>query len=109
MRHWGDREAPDDWEITTKTAEEMKEVYRHAQYGFVLRDDIVVNNVACPTKIIDYIKYDIIPIVKSPHIGDFEGMEWNIYHWKIFCRTGSLLANGGCKCAGKTGRYRQNS
>ena len=78
MRHWGDREAPDDWEITTKTAEEMKEVYRHAQYGFVLRDDIVVNNVACPTKIIDYIKYDIIPIVKSPHIGDFEryGMEY---------------------------------
>ncbi len=78
MRYWGDREAPDDWEITTKTAEEMKEVYRHAQYGFVLRDDIVVNNVACPTKIIDYIKYDIIPIVKSPHIGDFEryGMEY---------------------------------
>lgn len=78
MRQWGDRDAPDDWEITTKTAEEMKEVYRRAQYGFVLRDDIVVNHVACPTKIIDYIKYDIIPIMKSPHIGDFEqyGMEY---------------------------------
>ena len=78
MRQWGDRDVPNDWEITTKTVEEMKEVYRDAQYGFVLRDDIVVNNVACPTKIIDYIKYDIIPIMKSPRIGDFAryGMEY---------------------------------
>ena len=48
-----------------------KQVYTIAHYGYVLRDDITVNNVACPTKIADYIKYKIIPIVSSPKIGDF--------------------------------------
>ena len=48
-----------------------KDVYTKAHYGYVLRDDIAVNNVACPTKIADYFKYRIVPIVKSPKIGDF--------------------------------------
>lgn len=48
-----------------------KDVYLNAHYGYVLRDDITVNNVACPTKIADYFKYRIIPIVSSPKIGDF--------------------------------------
>ena len=48
-----------------------KDVYVKAHYGYVLRDDIAVNNVACPTKIADYFKYRIIPIVKSPKVGDF--------------------------------------
>lgn len=47
------------------------DVYSKAHYGYVLRDDITVNNVACPTKIADYFKYRIIPIVLSPKIGDF--------------------------------------
>lgn len=46
-------------------------VYSKAHYGYVLRDDITVNNVACPTKIADYFKYRIVPIVLSPKIGDF--------------------------------------
>ena len=48
-----------------------KDVYSKAHYGYVLRDDITVNNVACPTKIADYFKYRIVPIVSSPKIGDF--------------------------------------
>ena len=48
-----------------------KDVYMKAHYGYVLRDDITVNNVACPTKIADYFKYRIVPIVSSPKIGDF--------------------------------------
>lgn len=72
IKLWGDREAPEKWEVTTKTPKELIEEYISAQYGFVLRDDIVVNNVACPTKIIDYIKYNIIPIMKTPQIGDFK-------------------------------------
>lgn len=48
-----------------------KDVYTKAHYGYVLRDDITVNNVACPTKIADYFKYRIVPIVNSPKIGDF--------------------------------------
>ncbi len=50
---------------------QLGEVYRQCHYGFVLRDDIVVNNVACPTKIIEYMNYGIVPIVLSDHIGDF--------------------------------------
>lgn len=48
-----------------------EEVYSISHYGFALRDDIVVNNVACPTKIAEYLKYDIIPILNTPNIGDF--------------------------------------
>ena len=48
-----------------------KDVYSIAHYGYVLRDDITVNNVACPTKIADYFKYRVVPIVSSPKIGDF--------------------------------------
>lgn len=71
MQLWGERKKPDVWEVATKTPEELKEEYTKAQYGFVLRNDIVVNRVACPTKIIDYIKYGIIPIMKFTEIGDF--------------------------------------
>lgn len=52
-------------------ADLCRDVYSKAHYGYVLRDDIAVNNVACPTKIADYFKYRIVPIVSSPKIGDF--------------------------------------
>ena len=59
-------------EVGSKSYQDLcKDVYSKAHYGFVLRDDIAVNNVACPTKIADYFKYRIVPIVKSPKIGDF--------------------------------------
>lgn len=58
--------------VGTKSYKDLcKDVYVKAHYGYVLRDDITVNNVACPTKIADYFKYRIIPIVLSPKIGDF--------------------------------------
>ena len=59
-------------EVGSKSYQDLcKDVYIKAHYGYVLRDDIAVNNVACPTKIADYFKYRIVPIVKSPKIGDF--------------------------------------
>lgn len=58
--------------VATVSPQELKsKIYPCADYGFVLRDDIVVNNVACPTKISEYLEYGIIPIVKSENIGDF--------------------------------------
>ncbi len=45
--------------------------YVKADFGFILRDDIVVNKVACPTKVIEYMQYGIVPIVLQPNIGDF--------------------------------------
>ena len=52
-----------------------QEVYRHyaeAQFGFVLRDDLPVNRVACPTKLVEYLTAGLIPIVIQPDIGDFQ-------------------------------------
>ena len=47
------------------------EYYMKNDCGVVLRNDNIVNRVACPTKLIDYLQYGLIPIVLSPHIGDF--------------------------------------
>ena len=63
---------PSSMEVAEKTPEELKKVYQQCQYGFVLRDDTVVNQVACPTKLIEYIEYGILPIMDSPNIGDFK-------------------------------------
>ena len=60
--------------ITLKSVQptELENYYKKSHYGFVLRDDILVNNVACPTKIVEYLNYGIIPIVLSENIGDFK-------------------------------------
>ncbi|PST84053.1 glycosyl transferase family 1 [Pedobacter yulinensis] len=58
-------------EVKSVAPEELAEYYEAAHFGFVLRDDITVNRVACPTKIVEYMNFGIIPIVKSPAIGDF--------------------------------------
>ncbi|MFC3199216.1 glycosyltransferase [Parapedobacter deserti] len=57
--------------VAKVSPQELKSYYKLAHYGFVLRDEIVVNRVACPTKLVEYLYYGIIPIVKSPSIGDF--------------------------------------
>jgi hypothetical protein len=45
--------------------------YLTTTYGFILRDAIVVNQVACPTKLVEYLYWGVIPIVLTPDIGDF--------------------------------------
>ena len=52
--------------------EKLGEYYQSAHYGFVLRDEHVLNKVACPTKLVEYLYYGIIPIVKFDDIGDFK-------------------------------------
>lgn len=44
--------------------------YQKYCFGLVLREDCIVNQVACPTKIIEYMQNDIVPIVDTPNIGD---------------------------------------
>ncbi|MBU3133163.1 hypothetical protein KPL40_11955 [Clostridium gasigenes] len=50
---------------------ELSKYYSISNYGFVLRDEHILNKVACPTKIVEYMQNGIIPIVKSEEIGDF--------------------------------------
>ena len=37
----------------------------------MLRDDSPVNRVSCPTKLVEYLSFGLIPVVRSPHLGDF--------------------------------------
>jgi hypothetical protein len=50
---------------------ELPKYYSIAHYGFLLRDDHILNRVANPTKMLEYLFYGIIPIVKLKEIGDF--------------------------------------
>lgn len=50
---------------------ELPNYYARAAMGFVLRDETIVNVVACPTKLVEYLHFGVIPIVKLEQIGDF--------------------------------------
>lgn len=41
------------------------------RFGFLIRSDSVVNRVACPTKLAEYLHFGVVPIVDSLQIGDF--------------------------------------
>ncbi len=48
--------------------------YRECDFGYILREDSIVNSVACPTKVVEYLANGIVPIIDSDQIGDFSGM-----------------------------------
>lgn len=52
--------------------EAVKDFYLQHQYGFILRDELLVNKVACPTKLVEYMYWGVLPIVVTPRIGDFD-------------------------------------
>ena len=64
--------------------DELNEIYAKAHFGFILREDTVLNNVACPTKLIEYIQKGIVPIVDTKRIGDFELMGLKCLFYKDF-------------------------
>lgn len=68
-------------ELRSVSPSKLKDYYKKAHYGFVLRDDVVVNNVACPTKLVEYMFYGIIPIVLSDNVGDFKELNYDRIHW----------------------------
>lgn len=61
-------------QVLSVAPEELEKYYERAHYGFVLRDDIIVNQVACPTKLVEYMHYGLTPIVLSENVGDFYAM-----------------------------------
>lgn len=71
---WGERTSDVKMTVDSKAPEDLYKEYETCDFGFVLRDSSPVNYVACPTKIIEYLKYGIIPILKSTEIGDFIDM-----------------------------------
>lgn len=78
---WENRKASYNILIESKNPKDLYKEYENCDFGFALRDPGPVNYVACPTKIIEYLKFGIIPILKSEQIGDFVnlGMKYISY------------------------------
>jgi len=57
--------------------EEVYSYYGESDLGFLLRDDMPINNVACPTKLIEYMSQSVLPIVIQPSIGDFNTLGYS--------------------------------
>lgn len=54
-----------NFEVSYETPENLAKKIKYFKYGFVLREDTIVNNVATPTKFSNYISNGIIPIYSS--------------------------------------------
>lgn len=64
-------------EINYTPKSEIIRYYDKSDLGFILRDDSVVNDVSCPTKMIEYISSGVVPIVLQPNIGDFNNLGYS--------------------------------
>jgi len=63
--------------------------YLACTYGFILRDPVLLNQVACPTKLVEYLYWGVIPIVLTPEIGDFKELGFKYITLECF-RAGKL-------------------
>ena len=63
-----------DIQVGSLTKAELDTEYDQCHYGFILRKDSVVNAVACPTKLVEYLQHGIVPIMDSTKLGDFVGL-----------------------------------
>ncbi len=50
--------------------------YEKADFGFIIREDNIVNAVSCPTKLTEYICNGVIPIKNEYSLGDFSGIKY---------------------------------
>ena len=76
--------SPTKLTVKSVAPEMLWKFYSKAHYGFILRDDILVNRVANPTKMIEYLSYGIIPIVKLEQIGDFDKYGYEYISYRDF-------------------------
>jgi hypothetical protein len=61
-----------DYTCAAVAPNEVAGHYLTATFGFILRDPVLLNQVACPTKLVEYMHWGVIPIVLSEDIGDFD-------------------------------------
>lgn len=66
-----------DITVATVPKKDVYAYYAKADFGFVLRSDELLNRVACPTKLVEYLSFGVVPIVLQPNIGDFEIMKYS--------------------------------
>jgi hypothetical protein len=76
----------DNIDVKSVRPDELAEYYRKANYGIILRDDILVNRVANPTKMIEYLMFGMIPVVRLKEIGDFYDMGYDFIEEDSFTK-----------------------
>lgn len=67
--------------------EQLDQKYKQADFGFVLRSDSPVNRVACPTKLMEYMAFGVIPIVELYEIGDFASYGYHAIRLEDFIKS----------------------
>lgn len=65
--------------IKTVLPSELASYYEISNYGFLIRDDHVLNRVANPTKMLEYLYFGITPIVDLVDIGDYTNYDFVKY------------------------------
>ena len=78
LKSWGPGEGKRHITVASVPPAEMDAAYRGCRYGLLLREDMVVNNVAFPTKLLEYVSHGIVPVLWTSRIGDAEaqGFSW---------------------------------
>lgn len=79
---WGDEPVPENVIYKNGTPEEIISVYRSAHIGFILRDDNNLNRVACPTKLMEYLQFGIVPVVMFNDIGGMAELGMKSISWE---------------------------
>lgn len=64
----------------------LEDHYRKADFGVVLRLPIAVNRVSCPTKLVEYMRFGLVPIVKFDKLGDFREFGYQAIAAEVFAR-----------------------
>ncbi|THF69522.1 glycosyltransferase family 4 protein [Deinococcus sp. Arct2-2] len=57
--------------VSNAKKSELVEIYRRSLAGYIIRDDLILNNVSLPTKMMEYLSHGVIPLVDYAEIGDF--------------------------------------
>lgn len=68
--------------ISTAPYDKIQEQLLSADLGIVIRKNITVNEVACPTKLIEYLNNSVVPILGDCEIGDFVDIGMKYFHYK---------------------------
>ena len=76
--------------LGTYSSDELLKVYTDSSFGYLLRDDSVVNRVSFPTKLFEYIASGVIPVVKFEDLGGLS--EFGIFSVSLNQLTGHSLS-----------------
>jgi hypothetical protein len=65
--------------LTVRSAQpaEVWDVYAQSRFGILYREDNVINRVACPTKLAEYLHFGLLPVLGPADIGDFRELGMN--------------------------------